>query len=431
MTACRGKSIVLFAGLAILLIGLAFNEWTIAKLFSLDGVIGPVVRAQILGSEAFLILLGSVVIKFRAPISDFMRRHPNFLALGLGISLVAGILLIVEVAYGFINVQRIRQAEFSREEDGQILWQQDKNLGYKAAPHSSIRSVLKKNGKVIEKLEYSIDGFSRRMTPVEREADRRYFALFFGCSVTFGHGVKDNETLPYYFSQFAPGCQPYNYGYPGYGPQQMLAKLEDDRIQSEIPQKDGILIYTFIDHHVQRSIGSMSVYSRWGARMPYYTWEGDRLIRKGNFATGRPFLSLLYRLFGFSQILHYYEVDFPRTRPSDIQLTAKIIEESGKRFRDKFKSEDFYVVFFPGSGLYVQSLKSYFDKLGVKYLDYSELLDKREGDFYLPGDGHPNSKGYFTVARKLAEDLAIPHTFEAGSLEGNKLVRAEGAPSHK
>ena len=87
--------------------------------------------------------------------------------------------------------------------------------------------------------------------------------VFFGGSNTFGEGVEDNQTMPFFFAAAAPDTAVYNYGFCGYGPQQMLALLEDHRIDPLIDGRDVIGVYLFIDAHVQRAVGSMVVVTTW------------------------------------------------------------------------------------------------------------------------------------------------------------------------
>ena len=44
------------------------------------------------------------------------------------------------------------------------------------------------------------------------------YALFLGCSYTFGDGVGDSETLPAPFGARAPAYHVYNFATTGYGP---------------------------------------------------------------------------------------------------------------------------------------------------------------------------------------------------------------------
>jgi len=52
---------------------------------------------------------------------------------------------------------------------------------------------------------------------------------FLGDSLTFGAGLNDNETLPYFINQKIRNISVKNFGFPGYGPQQALAIMESER----------------------------------------------------------------------------------------------------------------------------------------------------------------------------------------------------------
>ncbi len=263
---------------------------------------------------------------------------------------------------------------------------------------------------VIYEVVYTIDDRQRRVTPVEDPQERDKFLLFFGGSFTFGEGVNDDETLPFHVAQLAPDYRPYNYGLSGYGPQQMLAKLQSDELAEEVSETKGILIYTFIDAHVERAIGSMYVYNAWGDRMPYYTtdWRGN-LFRRGNFKTGRPLLSALYEVLADSEIAKYYHLNIPgELRPGHYRQAVRIIAVARDTFRAKFNSDDFYVVIHPDEGDYFEDMEPYFQAAGLKILNYDELmkLDPDQG-LAIKGDGHPTGKAHQIVAQHIVADLGL------------------------
>lgn len=55
--------------------------------------------------------------------------------------------------------------------------------------------------------------------------------LVIGDSFTFGEGVSDNETYPYYLQQMLPGTEVINFGIHGYGHDQMLIYLKEEGIK--------------------------------------------------------------------------------------------------------------------------------------------------------------------------------------------------------
>jgi hypothetical protein len=280
------------------------------------------------------------------------------------------------------------------------------------APMPDVTSRVSKvvDGRTLYDVEYAIDARRRRITPVDDPGRRTRFALFFGCSFTFGEGVAERETLPFRVAELAPRYMPYNYGFQGYGPQQLLARLESSDLRSEVIEDDGVLIYSFIDSHVARAIGSMSVYSGWASAAPNYELDdAGQPVRRGNFTTGRPATSLLYSVLGRSQTLEYFRVELPPVvRDSHIELTARMLARSAALFREKFGAQRFVVVIFPGAEL-APRLAPALERLGVDFLDYSELVDF-DGQpqlYQIVGDGHPSARTYQEVARRLARDLGI------------------------
>ena len=149
-------------------------------------------------------------------------------------------------------------------------------LGYKNPANTGAVEKMSLNGREIFNVTYSTDGYSRRMTPFKNAGRAEKFALFFGCSFAFGQGVQNEETLPSRVGELAPRYRPYNYGVIGYGPQQVLIKLEDPSLRSEIEESEGILVYTYIHDHVYRVIGTINHH---GKERPYYVLDSNGNLR--------------------------------------------------------------------------------------------------------------------------------------------------------
>ena len=79
---------------------------------------------------------------------------------------------------------------------------------------------------------------------------------------------------------------------------------------------------------------------------------------------------------GKSQILQVLSIlPFPPASVRSIsRLTARIIAEARKAFHQQFPSAEFYVLLYPGVR-HGQDLIPYLAQAGVKYLDYSHLID--------------------------------------------------------
>ena len=333
-----------------------------------------------------------------------MRARPRLCALALGVSAVLVLLLVAEVVLRVIHIGRGKpDSPYPK-----ALIVKDAVLGYKPKAHGRCRVALLSpiDETKIQETVYSIDAHSRRLTPMRDSGDRKAFALFFGGSVTFGQSVNDDETMPCCFGRFSARYRPYNYGFCGYGPQAMLAKLQSEEIPGEVPQRSGIAVYTFIDGHIDRAIGSMCVHNLWGAHMPYYTLDSEgALVRRGDFTTGRPAVACAYWLLGQSAVIKELKVDFPRRiGTAHLDLTCRIIEEAKREFERQFHSEGFFVLFYPGS-TYGWVLIPRLEASGVRCIDYSRLSEYASGPYVVPGDGHPSALCHHAIARRLALDI--------------------------
>jgi hypothetical protein len=412
----NSKNLYLLIGLILVVVTFALNERIIAEIV-------PSYRASSSAETKYVVFVIDVIFAL-ALIFLLVRRQPRAKilidsAVGIGLALV--LLAGVELAFYYLNLENNRQLEnvvfdFVSDstkpdvrfdgEHAQALFQRDDWLGYRPVPDMRVVASRENGDEVFYTATYSIDDYGRRVTPLEPPADRSEFILFFGGSYTFGEGVSDHETMPYYVSSLASNYRSYNYGVGGYGPQQLLAQLQRDSVTQGIGERQGILIYTFISEHVDRAIGSMLIHNQRGDVMPYYFLDASgALVRKGDLVSGRPLLSLLYWIAGRSQTLKYFNINLPpQLRPRDLQITVKMIDKARQLFREKFKSDKFYVLIYPGRGN--PELLPYLEAAEIEVLNYAEIPEIYDDGFWL-GEGHPTARGHQIVAEMLVRDLKL------------------------
>lgn len=402
------KRNVLILGLFLMGLGFICNQSLLTALFSQDGVLSPRSVRVIWLFDIVSVLTGLVLVISRSLTTLF-----NIL---VGLFFTALLLYGAERVFYRLNHPAAQSQQplpppathagsYTRD-----FFHPSALLGYKPRPDAQVDSIKKQGDVLIYDVIYSIDAYSRRITPADNLEQRDQFILFFGDSFVFGEGVNDAETLPFYVSQMAPHYKVYNYGFTGYGPQAMLAKLQSDDLAHEVAETQGLAIYVFIDAHVERAIGSMYVHNTWGDQMPYYTlnWQGE-LVRQGNFTTGRPLLSGLFWLLDQSEIAKYYRVNIPaKLTSSHYGHTARIIAEARDTFRAKYNQDDFYVVIYSDEGDYFEDMLPYFEQYGLVILNYDEKmkLSSDEG-LSFAGDGHPTGKAHRIVAGWIVADLGL------------------------
>ena len=334
-----------------------------------------------------------------------VNKFSNLVALLIGIVICFIVLFTAEMISRFIEPNR--PSYHFVHPNG---YYDEYDFGVKRPRRGMHRLYEKKNdeGRYIYDVTISVDEKGRRITPVKNKDRRHKFALFFGGSFTYGEGVEDDETLPFWVGDMTSTYMPYNYGFHGLGPFDALAKLENIDFKNEVQQGNGILIYTFIEGHIHRTIGSMAVMG-WMADGPYYkeNKEGS-LVRAGTFETGRPFLTRFYKLLRKSKLLDTFNISLPpRFTDNHVKLVAKAFKAMNKKFTEIYPKSSFYVLIYPGKG-HEDILMHYLDKYHVQYLDYSDLFNKRESKYYLAEeDRHPTPLAYNIISAQLVKDLNL------------------------
>jgi hypothetical protein len=283
-------------------------------------------------------------------------------------------------------------------------------LGILPRPNFRSRGILKQRGKVIYDIALEIDSFSRRVTPQSGLKRRKRFLTVFGCSFMYGEGVKGNETLPASLAARAPGYHVYNYAFSGSGPNSVLARMRTIDFAREVSEKEGIGIYTYMEAHPIRAIGSMAIVTNWGPWLPYFTVNGkDEVVWHGTFRDARPVIQFFYTLLSKSRLLEHLNLDVPPVLlDSDFRFTARLILEAKREFQARTGGQKFYVLIYP----YTQNaprLIPYLKEFGIDYIDYSTMpLDElTDHHVLIPVDGHPTARALGVVAARLAHDLGI------------------------
>jgi len=345
----------------------------------------------------------------------------NLLALLFGITMIIIAIALAEIVLYQLNELNHIVRESNPAKSMNV---KDEALGYAPAYGTSIREVMRlDDGTELYSVNYTIDEIGRRQTTclIDDSLIKRD-VLFFGGSFTFGMGVEDDETLPYYYGKYGEGCRCFNYGFPGYGPQQVLEWLKRDDVINNVDGEETIFIYTFIDVHLWRLVGSMLRYTQWMEDFPNYILDEDGSLRRhGSFKTGRPIRAAIYKVLGKSHILRILNIEIPlKIGDRHLDLFCEVISESKRLYKEKFNSDKFIVLIYPQSDIFADRLILRLKELGIDYIDYSglkfeQLIRARAGDkqnmrsllqgLFIPVDNHPTGKNYDLVAERLAKDI--------------------------
>jgi hypothetical protein len=321
--------------------------------------------------------------------------------------------LLLELIFGIVNLIGPNLDDSYQAISKEDLYASDPEIGFKPSPNSIERHTETYDKQQIFSVIYRTDAMGRRITPVEPGGRRSKVALFFGCSMMFGWGLGDRQTLPYYVGKLAGDYQPYNYSLIGWGPAQMLDLVRTRDLTREIPQKEGIAVFLFIDDHIARVIGASHVAGRWESDLSrYVSGRNGNLVREGSFATGAPLKTLFYWLFDQSNVAHYFEITLPRHySDKDYRLVAEIFARSGKILEEEFKLQGFYVILSVYSKESREKLIAELQRLGVKYLDFSTLYDEEDIRYRVwRSDWHTSARANRVMAAELVKELGIGAT---------------------
>ena len=357
----------------------------------------------------------------RSGLAGLLEAHSRMTALALGVVSVAVMVVAAEVVCALL-LEPAKPGTITRAAG---LYEPDEVLGYRLASDRLVDAVRTEPGKAPVELVYTLDSHHRRHTPVSHPEQRTRFVAFLGGSFTFGEGIDDRETLPYFVGELAPDCMPYNYGISGQGPQHMLLLLREGTLQEEIPQKTGIAVYTFIEGHVHRAIGAMPQFNRWVSTFPYFYLRNGELVHGGTFETGRPWTSLLYHALYKSYTLRYLRVFLPRKfTAGHYDVTAAIINESARLFKEQFPGSRFCVLVYYCTDRIADEVTKRLDS-SITVLNCTSMLYQlrtKLPDMVL-SDYHPTGKSNKRVAERLAEELGL---CQAPGATGNGLADAHG-----
>jgi hypothetical protein len=227
------------------------------------------------------------------------------------------------------------------------------DYGYGPLAPSRTRSVkLHDSGRIYDVI-YTIDQHGLRVSPPERAASgRRGCVLFLGCSVTFGEGVEDDQTMPWQVGVKTDGRFAIrNLAYQGWGPHQMLSALESGHAERAARCDVTHVVYFALYWHALRSAGRVP----WGLHGPRYVLdEAGRAVRAGYLssaeASGWLSRGALDRL-GKSQVFtkylaHRFDPFAKPITPRDLDLLAAIVARSREEVAARFPRASFHVLFW-------------------------------------------------------------------------------------
>lgn len=328
-------------------------------------------------------------------------QHPRWKNMALILLSVFACLAIAEIVCLLSN----RTEEYFTGEFMTSYYRDDVDLGY--GPNPGTFSVQKHQGdQLIYSQQYTITPQRFRETPLKGLAESCN-VVFLGDSFTFGEGVSDHETMPYFFAKEGNGkFNVYNLGFHGYGPHQMLRMLETGRLKTIVEGSVHLVIYQGVQEHVDRVAGN----TLWDHSGPRYT-----LMPNGSVSYQGSFHGKLYKFFynlvQYSALYNFIQQHILQLHVLDsknIPLYLGVVEQSRRAIELNLHAP-FYVLFWDkGSGeILTDQIVKKFEDNRFRLMKISQIIpdmqENRESYILTPQDPHPNATAHHLIGKYLAE----------------------------
>jgi hypothetical protein len=280
-------------------------------------------------------------------------------------------------------------------------------FGYAPVKNSKVTARSFSTDKVIFEVTYTINSQGLRIGPHTNNYENDRCVLFFGDSITFGHGVNDNEAMPYLVRVKSAGrYTTYNLGFLGYGPHQTLAALEHGIIANLINCEPNYAILQTITDHVERSSGK----AHWDTHGPRYILdENGQVVFTGHFNDYKGINSKLTSLLQRSAIISKIPSKYSE---EEINLFIAIIAKSRELFERNYQDAEFHVIFWDNEWHNVRGeLDRVLQGLQAREIRVhliSNILpdyNVNSAKYLIDSDWHPNALAHRLIADYVVKNI--------------------------
>lgn len=313
----------------------------------------------------------------------------KILAINLLLLIIA--LIITESYFYYSSKQKFHNILVIKEKMNSV-----NNIGFKADyPYSLSVPVF----------DYAIES-SRMRKPVGLNYKKAPIVLF-GCSYTYGEGLKDNETISYKISELSKRPV-YNRACLGWGLQHILYQLrrKDFYSYTKIPE---YFIYILIDNHLSR-LFRYQFPPPYGYALLRYKLVGD------NFEEIHPFLINFWGMYSINYLQEMFlnqVLMSPYNEVKNLDYSYKMLRESKKLLADNYPNSKFVILVYRESPvMFIDNveIKNKLIKEGFIIIDSDELtphLVLKEKNYKGLDSLHPSAKAWDAIAPGLVQKLGL------------------------
>lgn len=316
---------------------------------------------------------------------------------------------ILNFEEGKREIKRQVRGSVTEEIELDSMYVQDEFTGLELKPNAQIHHTMTDGSQRIFDVVYKIDAKGLRKTS---SVPANQFLALFGCSMVFGIGSSDSDTLSQRIADKVQDYEIYNFGVPGAGTNYFLAKIEKNDFSEVLKKRKGTFIYVYIDNHLERSIGTVDwMYKPF---MPHYEWTGKELVRQGSFESSRPiktFFSKAVRTSWLGKFINFENLK--SINDDDRSLICNMIELAKTKLLANYPESRFLVLFHPQGSerdrAHLQNCLNYKNVESI-YWPYPQepgITQPGGNLFSIPIDGHPNRMANEYLSDQILNYLRI------------------------
>lgn len=306
----------------------------------------------------------------------------------------------------------------------------DPVYGFRPAGSRLVLDQARRGGRLLYEARYALDERGRRRVPAVGAIPDGPLLVTLGCSVAFGTGVNDHETLAAQAVARVAGASGLIFAAPAYGPQHAWLQAQDPDFADALAGRRGLAVYVYNDHHLHRLAGSGGLPPGWRGRMPWLSLQRGVVVRMGFFAERDTALPqapwplrglMLYDLVD-RRLARALAEPTPEVEAADAtELFAQAMAECAHHLRRVAPEMEFRVLLYPGTH-YVNRVGGALAARGVGVLNYTGCAPPEwtEDEMYhhdAPGGGagHPKAALHAHIGAQLARDLrwVLGHDIDA------------------
>ncbi|MBQ2645288.1 hypothetical protein IJG14_06935, partial [bacterium] len=254
----------------------------------------------------------------------------------------------------------------------------------------------------IKRIDFTLDkigqkryGFKFR-EPCETGYKKAPIVLY-GCSYTYGDGLKENENFSYFLSKYAKRPV-YNFGLSGRGMQQALYIMQNQPLIQPEPE---YIFYTFLNRHIRRLYMSCVFIDVFN----FFSYE----YKNNQFVIKNDKLKSIKNTMLYQSIMYHIVIPLIKEE-NKYNLFITYLKEMKKVLKEKYPNAKFILILYDRKNNEYINLTNEriqeIENIGIEVIDFDEIFGDKlyQLEYQLSEmDNHPNAKAWEMIVPEIVK----------------------------